>query len=320
MERQNLPPTLLDGMAADLGGPKSDAFFQRCNELVPWEQLADICREVFKESPRGGRPYWSVVIYIKCLMLQKWFNLSDPGLEEMLRDRISFRRFVGLSLHDQTPDETSICNFRNALVQLQLTGKLFDAAKAHLEKHGLILKQGTLVDATIIEAPLGTKRDDGSSTADPCATKTFKHGRTYFGYKANIASDTHGIITDFIFDTAKVNDSAHGDALMAQETTAVYADSGYMSGPRKEVLEKRGVFVGIAWRRVKGQKELRPEQVQHNKLVAGIRAVVEHPFAWMSKMGFGRTRYRGMTRNAADFALLAVAYNFKRAMSLACLV
>lgn len=320
MERKNLSPTLLDGMAADLGGRKAEAFFKRCDELVPWNDLAKVCASVFKESPEGGRPHWPLVLLVKCLMLQKWFGLSDPGLEEMLLDRLSFRRFVGLSLNDAVPDETTICNFRNALVRQQLIAPLFEKAKAHLERHGLVLHEGTLVDATIVEAPLGTKRADGSSTADPCATKTYKHSRSYHGYKAHIATDTRGMITDYIMDTASPHDSVHADELMAKETRSVWADSAYMSEPRKQALEERGVFAGIIWRRVKGQKQLRPEQVMHNQRVAAIRAMVEHPFAWMAKMGYSRARYRGLTNNAVDFGLMAIAYNFKRAMSLVCLL
>ncbi|MCK4888258.1 MAG: transposase, partial [Planctomycetes bacterium] len=140
--------------------------------------------------------------------------------------------------------------------------------------------------------------------------------RTYHGFKAHIATDTNGIIKDYRFDTAKVHDSQHIDDLTADEEHCVFADSAYMSADRKKDLEARGVFCGIIQRRVRGQKELTPEQKWHNRLVAGFRAVVEHPFAWMKNTGYRRARYRGLRRNAMDFALHAIAYNFKRSFSL----
>ena len=118
------------------------------------------------------------------------------------------------------------------------------------------------------------------------------------------------------YSTAKVHDSQHIDDLTADEQHSVFADSAYMNGDRKKDLESRGVFCGIIQRRVRGQKELTPEQKWHNRLVAGFRAVVEHPFAWMKNTGYRRARYRGLRRNGMDFALHAIAYNFKRSFSL----
>lgn len=318
MQRKELKPTLVDGLTADLGGPRMAAFFARCETAIPWQRLADSIADIFPNDsqPKAGRPHWPLVMMIKCMMLAKWFGLSDPQLEEALRDRLSFRRFVGLSILDATPDETSFVVFRRRLRERGHAETLFEATLQSLQEQNLVLKEGTLVDATIIEAPLGSKRADGSSTRDPAATKTFKHGRTYHGFKAHVATDKRGIIKDYVFDTACSSDHDHADHLMEKETKAVYADSGYMSKERRHRLEQRGVFCGIAYRRVKGQKELTPEQKAHNRLIAGIRAAVEHPFAWMRKMNFWRARYRGLTRNALDFALRAIAYNWKRSLSL----
>ncbi len=319
MERKGMQPMLLDGLTAELGGPRTTEFFARCDRLIPWQQLGESLSGLFDEAnpAKGGRPHYPLVLIVKCMMLQKWFNLSDPQLEEILRDRLSFRRFVGLSLCDITPDETSFVQWRKRLRQTGHIATLFDKTLACLRDKGLVLKEGTLVDATIIETSLGHKRADGSSTADPTATKTYKHGRPYFGHKVHVSTDRRGIIKDYVFDTASSSDHDHADHLMREERKAVYADSGYMSRKRKEALEARGVFCGIIHRRVKGQKTLTPEQVTHNRLCAPIRAIVEHPFAWMRKMGRWRARYRGLVRNAVDFALMAVAYNWKRSFSLA---
>jgi IS5 family transposase len=221
-------------------------------------------------------------------MLAKWFGLSDPMLEGMLRDRLSFRRFVGLGLSDATPDETTFVKFRNRLRESGHASTLFDTTVAHLRDQGLVLHEGTLVDATIIEAPKGRprKQDNGlSHTKDTSASYTKKHGRTYHGYKAHIAADTRGVITDYVFDTAKAHDSKHIDQLVEGESKSVYADSAYMDKARKARLEDEGVFCGIIERRVRGQDELTIEQIRHNRLCAAIRAIVEHPFAWMKNMG-----------------------------------
>lgn len=318
MERKGPEPTFLDGLTADLGGPRTAAFFAACEQAIPWQRLADSIADIFppQDRSRAGRPHWPLVMMVKCLMLQKWFGLSDPQLEEALRDRLSFRRFVGLSLADTTPDETTFVVFRRRLRQHGHAHTLFETTLACLQEKNLVLKEGTLVDATLIEAPLGTTRSDGSSTRDRTATKTYKHGRTYHGYKAHVATDRRGVIKDYVFDTASSSDHTHADHLMRHETKAVYADSGYMARERREALEARNVFCGITYRRVKGQKSLTPAQQAHNRMVAPIRAIVEHPFAWMRRMNFWRARYRGLSRNAFDFALRAIAYNWKRSLSL----
>ncbi len=320
MERQNLQPTLLDGMLADLGGPRTAAFFAKADAFVPWDALAASLEGIYTGHPAGGRPYWPLVTMLKCLMIQKWYGLSDPAAEEMLRDRISFRRFAGLSFADATPDETTLVNFRKRLREAGRSSDIFEAVLAHLRSHGLVLSEGTLVDATILPAPRGEKRPDGSSTGDPCASTTVKAGQIHHGYKAHIAADKRGIVTDFVFDTAAPHDSVHADQLMAKEASEIYADSACMDKKRKAKKEAEGIFYGAVERRVRGQAELTAAQKLHNRMVAGVRAIVEHPFAWMARMGYSRVRYRGARNNGSDFAVTAAAYNLKKAMSLACLL
>lgn len=321
MERKPEHPTLLDGAAVELGGPRTMAFLDRCERLVPWDALAAGVADVFPRAKaggpeRGGRPHWPVRLYVKCLMLQQWFGLSDPQLEEQLRDRISFRRFVGLGLSEGTPDETSLVRFRARLRQGGHEKTLLETVNRHLEKLGLILHTGTLVDATIIEAPRGRKRADGSSTRDPEASFTRKNNRSYHGYKGHIASDRRGLVKDFRFGTAKEHDSRRIDELIRKEKTLVVADSAYMDQQREQRLQKRGVCFGVVARRVRGQEELPAWQRQLNRAWSSLRAVVEHPFAWMRNMGYRKVRYRGLARNALGFGLLAAAYNLKRSFSL----
>ena len=318
MERINAQPTFTDLTLADLGGPKATAFFDTCSREVPFERLAASVADIFKEErPKGGASHWPVTLMLKVLFLQKCFGLSDPMTEEMLQDRISFRRFVGLSFDDKTPDHSTISVFRKRLRERGHGATLFDKTVEILREKGLVVNQGTLIDATIIEAPLGGKRADGSSTADPCASVTVKGGRSYHGYRAHVATDRNGLITDYVFDTARVSEHEHFDALAAQEKKAVFADSGCRSRERVATLRQRGVLAGICHRRVRGQKELTPVQKRFNQLVAPIRAFVEHPFGWIKgRLNHRRTRYRGLVRNAFDFAMSAVAGNFCRSFSL----
>jgi IS5 family transposase len=320
MERRPTQPTFMDGYVSELGDPKLRAKLACLNAAVPWARLAEPIRATYRnDTEKGGRPNIPVETMLKVVMLQKWFNLSDPALEGMLLDRLSFREFVGLNLTDGTIDETTIVSFRKRLLEHGLMPGLFDAVVGHLREQGLIVQEGTLVDATIIEAPRGKTTEDGlGHTRQAAASFTRKHGRTYHGYKAHVATDGNGIITDYVYDTAATHDSQHMDQLIQGETQAVFADSAYMDQQRQQRLEKDGVFCGIIQRRVRGQAELTAAQQAHNRLCASFRAFVEHPFAWMKRAGgFLRARYRGLRRNALDFGLGAIAYNYERSLSLA---
>ena len=325
MQRKPSEPTFRDALTSDLGGRRAKAFFDACESQIPWEELATPLAGLYAKQPgknSGGRPHWPVVMMLKIMLMQRWFNLSDPMMEEMLLDRLSFRRFVGLGVDEPTPDETTICVFRKRMLDADLGAAVFDKTLAILTDRGLALKEGTLVDATIIEAPRGQKNDDGTRGPERCATVAVKRKRASFGFKASIATDRRGIIKDYVYDTAKASDHAYADQLMANEPAggAVYADSGYRKRDRSEGLEARGVRAMIAQQRVPHQKELTDEQKAHNKAVACVRGLVELPFAWIKAQGGGRTRYLGLRRNALDFVLHAVSYNWKRCFSIACVL
>jgi len=317
MERRRPEPTFLDAATHDLGGRRTAEFFRKCDKHIPWAELTKNLKGMYRNNEgRGGASNWPVVMMVKCMMLQKWFNLSDPMLEEMLMDRLSFRRFVGLNVDDKTPDETTFVRFRKRLREHGYDRTLFERTLEILTRRGVVLEEGTCVDATIIEAPKGRKRPDGSNTRDTEADFTKKHGRSYHGYKAHIATDTRGIIKDYRFTDAKVHDSRCIDELIADEQHSVWADSAYMDAERKQRLESKGVTCGIVQRRTRGQEELNVFSRVCNRLIARVRAVVEHPFAWMKNAGYGAVRYVGLERNSQDFAIHAAAYNFKRSFSL----
>lgn len=308
----------VDAALDGLGGPRSAALLEKLDAATPWETLALRIRALPEyNNPGAGHPPWCPVLMLKCLMLQKWFNLSDPGLEEALKDRISFRKFVGLSFTDKTPDETTFVKFRTRLLEAGIHDTIFDAVVKHIERQGLLVKQGTMVDATIIEAPRGRPRPDGTNTRDKDASFTSKHGVPHHGYKGHIGADLSGIITDYRFGTAKEHDSNHIDELTASETTLVLADSAYSSRQRREDLRARGVIDGIIYKRNRGQARLHDWQERWNRKVSVLRARVEHPTAMMKQqLGYRRVRYRGKERNAFDFAMTLTACNIKRSLSL----
>jgi IS5 family transposase len=315
---------------AQLGGPKTAALLARLDAAVPWDELVgpvlrlpEYARTIADPSLPGERPIDPRVM-LKGLMLQKWHNLSDPQLEEQLKDRISFRRFAGLSQQDPTPDETTFVKFRARLREAKLDGAIFAAVLRHVESRGLLVKGGTIVDATIVEQSTGHKTggkgQDGNdlTTRDPEASFTKKGDVSYHGYKMHTATDAgSGLITAVLTSTASHHDSRHIDELIEGEKRAVFADSAYSDARRREELEARGVLPAIIYKRVKGQKKLYPWQKKFNKLVSRVRAVGEPPYAWMKRlMSFARCRYRGLRRNAFDFTLTAAAYNVRKAVSL----
>lgn len=316
--RKNESMGFVDAVMAELGGPRSATLLERLDGATPWAALAAPIRALPEyNAPGAGHPPWCPVLMLKCLMLQKWFNLSDPALEEALKDRISFRKFVGLSFTDKTPDETTFVKFRQRLRDAGLHDTLFDAVVKHIESRGLLVKQGTMVDATIIEAPRGRPRPDGTTTRDQDASFTSKHRVPHHGYKGHIAADLSGIVTDYRFGTAKEHDSNHIDDLTINETKLVLADSAYSSAARRAELRARGVIDGIVYKRVRGQAKLYDWQERWNAIVARDRARVEHPTAMMKQqLGYRRVRYRGQERNAFDFAMTLTACNIKRSLSL----
>jgi IS5 family transposase len=322
-ERTNADHGLVDGMTADLGGPRTTVLLSKLDKAVPWAVLVKPIAALpeYRAKPaggdKGGRPAWPALTMLKGLMLAKWFGLSDPQLEECLQDRLSFRRFVGLSLTDATPDETTFVRFRARLREANLDRVIFERTTAELDKRGLLVKDGTLVDATIIEQARGSTRDDGTSTRDQEASFTAKGGERYHGYKGHIAADRSGIVKDYRFSDAAPHDSNFIDELTRDEKKMVVADSAYRSVEREAALEKRGVCCAIAFKRPRGQRDLPSLLKKLNRMIASARAVVEHPFAWMRAMGCRRVRYRGRRRNEVDFALTLIAYNWKRSLSLA---
>lgn len=316
--RRNEAMGFVDAALDSAGATRTAALLDRLDAATPWQTLAAPIRALPEyNAPGAGHPAWCPVLMLKGLMLQKWFNLSDPGLEDALKDRVSFRRFVGLSFTDKTPDETTFVRFRARLRDAGIHDAVFEAVVEHIGSRGLLVREGTMVDATIIEQSRGRPRGDGTSTRDPDASFTKKHGRTHHGYKGHIACDLSGIVTGYRFGTAREHDSRRADELTDRETHAVIADSAYASEARRAALRARGVIDGIVYKRQRGQEKLHGWQERWNAAVSRLRARVEHPFGMMKhQLGYRRVRYRGRERNELDFALTLVACNLKKSLSL----
>jgi len=316
--RKNAPMGFVDIALEDFGSSRTAKLLDTLDAATPWDTLARPITQLPEYKSHGaGRPPWEPTMMLKCLMLSKWFNLSDPGLEEGLKDRISFRKFVGLSFTDATPDETTFVKFRKRLREAKLDEYLFQSVVKHLDSKGFLVREGTMVDATIIEQSKGSKNDKGENTRDEDASFTKKHGKTYHGYKAHIACDLSGVMTDYKVTTAKVHDSKCIDELVEDEEVAVLADSAYSSKDRRKKLRKREVIDGIVYKRVRGQAELYDWQERWNGLVSKVRSKVEHPFAMMKhQLGYRKVRYRGLERNAFDVCLMLMACNLKRSVFL----
>lgn len=317
-----IQPSFFDYALQYQGGKKSTKFLAEMKELIPFEAIEKLLIEksIYKPNKgKQGRPSTPAKILVGALFLQSWYGLSDPMTEELIHDRISFRKFLDIKDEDTIPDETTICKFRNALIKNNLLESIFLEVKKSMIEKNLILSEGTLVDATLIHSsePKRKKDETGKTISnkanDEDASYTSKRGRKYHGYKVHIATDTNSIIKDVITTTAKTHDSTQFDALTKDETKAVFADSGYMSQERKRNLRAKGIFNGITERRVRGQYKLRTKQSKNNTRFSKVRALVELPFAFIKRqMKFVETKYLGLHKNSQHVFLIAAAYNLKR--------
>jgi IS5 family transposase len=244
---------------------------------------------------------------LRIYFLQQWFNLSDPAAEDSLYDIESMRRFCGIDLGEQAvPDETTILNFRRLLEQHRLTEAIFKEVNRLLADKRLLLKSGTLVDATIISAPSSTKNKD--KARDPEMTQTRKGKQWYFGMKVHIGTDRKGITHAVTTTTAKNADITQLPALLHGKERTVHGDRGYFSAEANRYLRQRGMHSRLQKRAAAGHP-LSTSEKARNKKWSSVRAFVEHPFHVIKRLwGFAKVRYRGLAKNTARaFALLALA-------------
>jgi IS5 family transposase len=287
---------------------RREKFLEEMEQVVPWSKLRQV---IERHYPRAGngRPPMGLEKMLRIYFLQQWFNLSDPAMEDALYDIESLRRFAGIELgHDEVPDETTILHFRHLLEQHGLTGKLFKKINQHLEQRGLLLRQGTIVDATIMAAPTSTK--NASGTRDPEMSSVKKGNEWYFGMKLHVGADSvSGLVHTATVTTAKVHDCHVMDALLHGSETTVYGDRGYTGRERQQRFEA----AGIRWcvqRRGHHHRPLSQRERQWNRRQSSVRAKVEHIFHVIKRLwGHHKVRYRGLAKNEAHFVSLLALTN-----------
>lgn len=290
----------------------------RLHGLVKWYRFEKLLSSLREGGT--GRPAYPSLLMFKVLLLQSLYGLSDAEMEEALGDRLSFRRFVGLSLTDAVPDHTTICRFRNLLVEQAMLEKLFAELDKQLDKAGLILRRGTMLDATVIETT-AARPGGGETTSDPEASYTRRQGKSgsSFGYKAHVGVDQgSGLIRSVITTPANVNDTVPADALICGDERAVLADAAYHTHARVAALKARGIKPRLMRRANKHHPILPPRLRRYNRLIARQRGAVETTFATLKRrMGLGLIRYRGLAKATGQVMIAAIAFNMRRWVTLA---
>jgi len=283
---------------------RREKFLEKMDGLIPWSRLESLIEPFYPKAGRGRRPYpLSSMLRVHCVQL--FYNLSDPGMEDLLYEVESVRRFAGLRLTGPLPDETTILNFRHLLEEHGLGEALFAEINAHLQARGHRLKRGTIVDASIIDAPSSTKNEEGKR--DPERRQVKKGNQWYFGMKAHIGVDAEsGLAHSLETTSANVSDVATAHALLHGGEDRVWGDSGYQGVGQREENRDKAVDWQVAMKR--GKRKLLdqsgPEEAaEHRK--GSVRAKVEHPFLYVKRhFGYRKVRYRGLAKNTQRIALL----------------
>jgi transposase, IS5 family len=315
MRRELGQLSLADGVVA--GGAGRNRQLEKIAALVEWAAFEELLGEIY--AAPVGRPSYGPLVLLRCLLLQQWYRLSDPGLEEALSDRLSFRRFVGLALADPVPDHSTLSRFRSELVRQGLAEALLAELNRQLDARGLMVKAGTLIDASLVEADCRRPRkgEPRARRSDQDARWNAMPEKPLFGYKMHLAVDRgSGLVRHAILTPANVSDKTPFLALVQGDEQAVYADKGYDGWWYRQELAQRGIADGIMagnyWRR-----PLDAAGRARNRALGAIRAPIERSFAILKRWyGYRRVRYRSLVRNALQLQLLALALNLRRALAL----
>ena len=288
---------------------RREQFLDQMQLVVPWARFEQLIVGHYPVAGRGRRPY-PLGAMLRVHFMQQWFGLSDPAMEEALWETPLLRKFAGVDVDfEGVPDETTILNFRHLLEKHALGKALFDEMAAILAERGLMLRQGTIVDATLIAAPPSTK--NRTRTRDPEMKQTRKGNQWYFGMKAHIGVDAgSGCVHSADMTSANVHDWVVTDTLLHGEEEIAFGDSAYGSKERslEALREEHDVVWAVPFKRKKGQ-DLSDEQRRINRLMSSYRSKVEHVFRVVKRQfGYARTRYRGLSKNSQQiFCLLALA-------------
>lgn len=282
---------------------RREKFLAQMEMLIPWKQFERKIQPHYPKNGQGRQPYpLKVMLRVHCMQL--FYNLSDPAMEDSLYEIESMRRFAGLNLSGPIPDETTILKFRHLLERHNLGKKLFEEVKRHLDKQGLILKEGSIVDATIIEAPASTKNENGER--DPEMHQTKKGNEWHFGMKMHVGvDDALGVIHSITTTPANVHDITQLSALLHGEEETVWGDAGYCGAEKRSDLHAAEVDWLIC-KRPGVRKTLSGIAAVAEKAKAQVRAKVEHVFLKIKQQfGYGKVRYRGLAKNTNRLYVLA---------------
>jgi len=288
-------------------------FLDEMDRVVPWSALIELIAP-FAPEGRTGRPPFALQTMLRIHFMQQWFGLSDPAMEEALHDVPLYREFAGLDGWTQRlPDETTILRFRHLLQKHKLADQMLATVNDLLRSKGLLLRAGTVVDATLIGAPSSTKNASGQR--DPEMRQAKKGNQWYFGMKAHIGVDAEsGLVHSVKATAANANDVTQANALLHGDETDAFGDAGYQ-GAHKRPDAPPDVNWHIAMRpgkRAALDKSKRVDALkeQVEKIKASIRAKVEHPFRVIKRQfGFVKVRYRGLAKNAAQIKTLFALSN-----------
>ena len=304
----------LDGALEHRAGRHKDALAE-LHGLLDWRPFERALEGVHRAA-KGEAAYPPLMMF-KVLLLQRWYGLSDPAMEAALFDRLSFLRFVGLSTEDETPDHSTIWRFREALTRAGLVERLFGELQRQLDGRGLVVKAGTLIDASLVSAAARRPRMEEAQTSarDPDARfgTSNERGRFSFGYKMHIAVDQGSSLVRAVRLTpANVQEVTVGPELVRGDEAVVYADRGYDGAAMRAHLATHGVACGIM-KRGQRQRPITAEQVARNHALALKRRPVEAVFGTLKRCyGFHRMRYFSAARNATALALACFAFNLRR--------
>jgi IS5 family transposase len=297
---------------------RREKFLAEMEQVVPWDRLLALSEPVYPKAGNGRRPY-PLDTMLRVDLMQNWFGYSDPGMEEALYEVTPLRRFDGLSLgHGSLPDETTIRHFRRLLETHDLAPAMFATVNQHLSEENLMLREGTIVDATIIHAPPSTKNRDRQR--DPEMYQTLKGNQWYFGMKAHIGVDADsGIVHTVTTTAANVADIAETDKLLHGKEHTVWADAGHI-GAEKRVSgrKKRRWHVASKCRGIRampeGEEKEAAKEVEYLK--AAVRSKVEHPFRVIKRQfGYQKVRFKGLAKNTSQIVTLFAWANLWMARS-----
>ncbi|MFP6862844.1 IS5 family transposase [Pseudomonas sp.] len=291
---------------------RKELFLIEMDQVVPWKGLIALIEPHYPKG-EGGRPAYPLMAMLRVHLMQNWFGYSDPAMEEALYETTILRQFAGLSL-ERIPDETTILNFRRLLEKHELAAGILAVINGYLGDRGLSLRQGTIVDATLINAPSSTKNKDGKR--DPEMHSTKKGNQYYFGMKAHIGvDDESGLVHSVVGTAANVADVTQVDKLLHGKENMVGADAGYTGVEKRPEHEGREVIWQIAARRstyntLSKRSALYKAKRKIEKAKAQVRAKVEHPFRVIKRQfGYVKTRFRGLAKNTAQLVTLFALSN-----------